>query len=56
MRDDANAEQRIVAVTGWAHEIDGRREAAVEHLQRAVELDPNNDDATARLRRWLSVL
>ena len=40
-------------MTGWGHDIDGRREAAVAHLQRAVELDPDNEDATTLLRRLL---
>jgi CubicO group peptidase (beta-lactamase class C family) len=42
------------STTGWAYEIDGHRQNAVEHLQRAVELDPNNEDATAMLRRLLA--
>ncbi|QDO87040.1 serine hydrolase [Ornithinimicrobium ciconiae] len=40
--------------TGWAHEIAGRLQTAAEHLQRAVELDPDNDEATTMLRRLLS--
>jgi tetratricopeptide (TPR) repeat protein len=36
--------------TGWAHEIDGRRDEALAHLRRAVELDPEDDDAAAMLR------
>jgi len=38
-------------MTGWAHSIDGRRELALEHVRRAVELDPDNDEATALLGR-----
>lgn len=37
--------------TGWACEVDGRRAAAVQHLRRAVGLDPDNDDAVALLAR-----
>jgi hypothetical protein len=36
------------STTGWAHEIDGHRQNAVEHLQRAVELDPNNEGGRDR--------
>jgi hypothetical protein len=36
--------------TGWAHEVDGRRDAALEHLRRAVDLDPDNDEALDLLR------
>ena len=36
--------------TGWAHEVDGRRDAALEHLRRAVDLDPDNDEALNFLR------
>ena len=38
-------------MTGWAHDVDGRRVTAVEHLRRAVALDPDNDDAVTMLRR-----
>ncbi|MGD8202200.1 serine hydrolase [Ornithinimicrobium sp. W1679] len=41
-------------MTGWAAEIEGRRETAVEHLRRAAELDPHDDEATAMLRRLSS--
>lgn len=37
--------------TGWAHEIDGRREQAVQHLSRAVELDPEDEEASTMLRQ-----
>lgn len=42
---------RVWFMTGWAHAIDGRREIAVEHLRRAVELDPEDDEAETMLRR-----
>jgi CubicO group peptidase (beta-lactamase class C family) len=38
-------------MTGWAHEVDGRRSVAVEDLRRAVRLDPENADARTMLRR-----
>lgn len=38
-------------MTGWAHEVDGRHQLALEHLHRAVELDPDNEEATSMLRR-----
>ncbi|MFK5632959.1 serine hydrolase [Ornithinimicrobium sp. LYQ103] len=38
-------------MTGWAHQIDGHRQTAVEHLRRSVELDPDDDEATTMLRR-----
>ena len=37
-------------MTGWAHEVDGRRGDAVENLRRAVGLDPANTDAQTLLR------
>lgn len=37
--------------TGWAHEIDGRREQALQHLSRAVELDPEDEEASTMLRQ-----
>jgi CubicO group peptidase (beta-lactamase class C family) len=37
-------------MTGWAHEVDGRRSDAVENLRRAVGLDPANTDAQTMLR------
>ncbi len=39
------------STTGWAHAVDGDREAAVGHLRRAVELDPDDDEAAAMLGR-----
>ena len=38
-------------MTGWAAEVEGRRETAVEHLRRAAELDPDDDEASMMLRR-----
>jgi CubicO group peptidase (beta-lactamase class C family) len=32
-------------MTGWAHEVDGDVDLARTFLQRALELDPDNDDA-----------
>ena len=32
-------------MTGWAHQVDGRPDLAVRLLRRALELDPDNDDA-----------
>lgn len=37
-------------MTGWADEIDGHRDRALDHLHRAVSLDPDNEDAAALLR------
>ncbi|WP_141401409.1 serine hydrolase domain-containing protein [Ornithinimicrobium cerasi] len=37
--------------TGWAHEIDGRLEEARRHLRRAVELDPDDEEAATMLAR-----
>ena len=36
---------------GWAYGIDGRRNEAIAHLRRALELDPEDDDAAALLRQ-----
>jgi CubicO group peptidase (beta-lactamase class C family) len=36
---------RAWTMTGWAHKVDGRPEPAVEHLRRALDLDPDNHDA-----------
>ena len=38
------------AMTGWAHLVDGDTGPAAELLQRAVDLDPGNEDAAALLR------
>jgi len=38
------------AMTGWAHLVDGDTRRAVELLRRAVELDPENDEAATLLR------
>lgn len=38
-------------VGGWVEEVEGRRDSAVEHLRRALELDEDNEDAAAMLRR-----
>jgi len=32
-------------MTGWAHQVDGRPDLARSLLRRALELDPDNDDA-----------
>jgi Flp pilus assembly protein TadD len=32
-------------MTGWAHQVDGRPDLARSPLRRALELDPDNDDA-----------
>ena len=32
-------------MTGWAHQVDGRLDLARNLLQRALDLDPQNDDA-----------
>jgi hypothetical protein len=32
-------------MTGWAHQVDGDPELARTHLGRALDLDPENDDA-----------
>ena len=37
-------------MTGWAHLVDGDTGPAAELLQRAVDLDPGNEDAAALLR------
>ncbi|SDR93812.1 serine hydrolase domain-containing protein [Agrococcus carbonis] len=39
------------ATAAWSHEVEGRAAEAVEHLRRALELDPEHEDAAARLRR-----
>ena len=38
------------AMTGWAHLVDGDTRPAAELLRRAVDLDPENDEAAALLR------
>lgn len=42
------------AMTGWAHDVEGRTQQAVEHLRRAVALDPDNEDAATMLARLQS--
>lgn len=42
-----------LAMIGWAHEIDGDREAAIAHLRQALAEDPDHEDARARLARLL---
>jgi CubicO group peptidase (beta-lactamase class C family) len=32
-------------MTGWAHQVDGDSDQALTHLHRALELDPDNEDA-----------
>ena len=32
-------------MTGWAHQVDGHPDLARSLLQRALDLDPENDDA-----------
>lgn len=36
-------------MTGWAHGVEGRREQAIEHLNRSLELDPENEEAAVLL-------
>jgi len=38
------------AMTGWGHLVDGDVGPAAELLRRAIDLDPENDDAAALLR------
>lgn len=40
---------RAWTMSGWAHQVDGRPEAGAAQLRRAVELDPDNDDAAQLL-------
>jgi hypothetical protein len=32
-------------MTGWAHQVDGHLDLARSHLRRALDLDPENDEA-----------
>ena len=32
-------------MTGWAHQVDGQLDLARSRLLRALDLDPENDDA-----------
>ena len=32
-------------MTGWAHQVDGEPDLARTFLRRALELDPENEDA-----------
>jgi predicted TPR repeat methyltransferase len=32
-------------MTGWAHQVDGHPDLALTPLRRALELDPDNDEA-----------
>ena len=32
-------------MTGWAHQVDGESDLARSLLQRALDLDPDNEDA-----------
>jgi hypothetical protein len=32
-------------MTGWAHRVDGDRDLARQHLEKALALDPDNEDA-----------
>ena len=36
-------------MNGWAHQVDGEPEQARNLLRRALELDPDNDEATQLL-------
>lgn len=47
VRPDSSAAWFMI---GWADEIDGHRDRALDHLHRAVSLDPDNEDAAALLR------
>jgi CubicO group peptidase (beta-lactamase class C family) len=42
LRPDSSA---AWTMTGWAHQVDGDLELARRHLGRALDLDPENDDA-----------
>ncbi len=42
LRPDSSA---AWTMTGWAHQVDGDPELARSHLGRALDLDPENDDA-----------
>ena len=44
----------LALMTGWAHANEGRRDLAIEHIQRALELDPDNDEAADLLRHYTS--
>ncbi len=37
-------------MTGWAHQVDGELDLARSRLQRALDLDPENDDAALIMR------
>lgn len=37
-------------MTGWAHQVDGHFDVATSSLRRALDLDPENDDAVQILR------
>ena len=41
---------RAWTMSGWAHQVDGRPESGTTQLRRAVELDPDNDEAALLLR------
>ena len=42
LRPDSSA---AWTMTGWAHQVDGQLDLARSHLRRALDLDPENDDA-----------
>ena len=42
LRPDSSA---AWTMTGWAHQVDGQPDLARSHLRRALDLDPENDDA-----------
>ena len=41
---------RAWTMSGWAHQVDGLPESGTTQLRRAVELDPDNDEAALLLR------
>ena len=42
LRPDSSA---AWTMTGWAHQVDGHLDLAMSRLRRALDLDPDNDDA-----------
>lgn len=41
-------------MAGWAHANEGRRELAIEHFHRSLELDPDNAEAATMLQHYTS--
>jgi Flp pilus assembly protein TadD len=42
LRPDSSA---VWTMTGWAHQVDGHPDLARSPLRRALDLDPENDEA-----------